>query len=122
MTILPTHSFQLTEYSKSSPFAFNRLILIPGHSFGFTLCNSDCSDILFYFPLARIASVVAVYIQELLQARLASAVVVLIQGLPLARIASMVAVLIRDLTLLLLAAQESLFVHWRIVDCGPCGD
>ena len=37
---LPTHSFQLTEYSKSSPFAFNRLILIPGYSSGFTLCKA----------------------------------------------------------------------------------
>jgi hypothetical protein len=37
MTILPTHSFQLTEYSKSSRFVFNRLILIPGYSSGFTL-------------------------------------------------------------------------------------
>jgi hypothetical protein len=34
ITILPTRSFQLTEYSKPSPFAFNRLILIPGYSSG----------------------------------------------------------------------------------------
>ena len=34
-----THSFQLTEYSKPSPFAFKRLILIPGYSSG-TLCEA----------------------------------------------------------------------------------
>jgi hypothetical protein len=43
MTILPTHSFQLTEYSKSSPFAFNRLILIPGYSSDFTLDTGGSS-------------------------------------------------------------------------------
>jgi hypothetical protein len=39
MITLPSHSFQPTEYSKSSPFAFNRLILIPGYRPGFTLCK-----------------------------------------------------------------------------------
>ena len=40
---LPTHSFQLTGYSKSSPSAFKGLILIPGYKTG-AFCKDQSGD------------------------------------------------------------------------------